>query len=235
MSNQMSVILYHPQIPENTGFIARSMNSFGYSSLRLISPEFEWDVHSPAFKTASGSQDILHQAKIFDSFESATKDTHQIIGFSRRKHSTPTKHIQLEDWLEQESNLIDKSNTALVFGPEDFGLPRDIISQCSNTVEIPQHHPSLSFNLSHAVSIVLYRLFVSNQDSSSDSISVDIQTPINQERLQLLLNIIINRKSNTSNAKSSKEKRHQEILLNYLQRSNITEDEFSVLMGYLNH
>lgn len=233
MLNNVSVILFQPQIPENTGFIARSMNAFGLEDLRLVSPQFDWNETSPAYKTACGSHTILQQAKVFGSFQDAVSDSHQIVGFSRRNHTSPTKHLLFDDWLQMDRESNAKLQTALIFGREDFGLPREIISQCTFSVEIPQQHETISLNLSHAVSIALYLLSTQARINPSSVTSNSHTTPIKQEKLQLLYEQILNRNIKAVEPMNGKNKRKAEILYNYLQRTDITEDEFSVLMGFL--
>jgi len=50
----------------------------------------------------------------------------------------------------------------LVFGREDYGLFNDEIASCDIMLRIPSSESYSSMNLSHAVSLVLYSLFVKN-------------------------------------------------------------------------
>lgn len=233
MFKQVSVILFAPQIPENAGFIARNMMAFGFSNLRIVAPRFVWNEQSPAYKTACGSGEILLQATVFDHFQDAVKDAHYVAGFSRRHHSPPTTHLYLEQWMQQIHSIHQNQKISLVLGSEDVGLPREITSLCTHVVEIPQSHQTLSLNLSHAAAIVLYTYYLQYSKRESNINSVENQTSINQEQIIRLTNAISDIKNHDQTNHPGKQCRHHDILLNFLQRSDITKDEYSVLMGYL--
>ena len=156
--SRFSCILVRPIIPENVGFVARSINAFGTDDLRLVSPRFDLDTQSPAYKTASGSQDILQNTKQFDCLDDALADCHHTVGFSRRIHDFERPQMTLSQWISRHQKDAQSGKTALIFGPEDQGLSNEDKHSCEILVSIPSVHSTLSLNLSHAVSIVLYEL-----------------------------------------------------------------------------
>ena len=74
---QVFFILYRPAVPGNVGAAARAMNTMGFSGLRLIEPCDH--LGKEARMLAHGSQHILENATLHDSFESASKDLDLVI------------------------------------------------------------------------------------------------------------------------------------------------------------
>jgi len=60
----------------------------------------------------------------------------------------------------QVAGLGRNNRVALVFGPEDRGLSNDELRLCHSVVNIPTSDDFRSLNLSHAVMILCYELFV---------------------------------------------------------------------------
>ena len=59
------VILVRPQLGENIGMAARAMLNCGLGELRLVAPRDEWP-NAKADRAASGADDVLAGAKVFD-------------------------------------------------------------------------------------------------------------------------------------------------------------------------
>ena len=67
------IILIKPQLAENIGMTARAMKNCSLTELRIVNPE-----QSPtldiALRASSGSDEILHNAKIYSSTKEAIND-----------------------------------------------------------------------------------------------------------------------------------------------------------------
>ncbi len=135
-----SIVLVEPEIPENTGFIARLCANFGYS-LRLVNPDFNL---SESRNTASGAQQKLRDAKIFESVEESVKDLDFVVG------TKPSKGVELESFQPRE-------NTSIMLGRESNGLSNSELELCDAVVHIDTADYS-SINLSHAASILMYSM-----------------------------------------------------------------------------
>ncbi len=151
------IILDNPLYSMNLGYIARIMRNFGMTELRLVRPRAALDEWS--ISMAMEGRPILESAQVFDSFEEALADcditlaTTRRIGKRKRGIMTPNmagRAIQ---------GLPDDMKIGIVFGSEDNGLSNEQVEQCTWTVTIPGASPYDSFNLSHAVALVLYPIF----------------------------------------------------------------------------
>lgn len=225
------IILVRPSVPENVGFVARAMKAFGFEKLTIVSPVFEWDPEGPAWKTACGAQEMLVQAERVDHVENAVASYHRVIGFSRRKHDFARPQSDITTWSVSYQEQYAFEKTALVFGPENFGLSNEDKRHCDQIVQIPLYHPALSLNLAQSVTVVLYEITRSGLLAAGAKESVecmathgDVQRVVTQ--LTSLLEI-------THFFKKGRKERQIEIMRNLIFRCNLTKHEYDTVMGIL--
>ena len=90
-----SIILVHPQLAENVGMAARAMMNCNLSDMRLVSPR-EDHLSAKAISASSGAEEILHQAKVFDSVQEAIADLQDVYATTAR-HRNQTKMVYTAD------------------------------------------------------------------------------------------------------------------------------------------
>lgn len=134
-----TAILVEPEIPENTGFIARLASNFDFS-LRIVNPEFNLE---EARKTAKNAQGKLRNAKIYDSVEKSVEDLDYVVG------TKPDRGSSLTDFEPKE-------NTSVMIGRESSGLSNRELELCDAVVHIGTTGYN-SLNQSHAASILFHR------------------------------------------------------------------------------
>lgn len=135
-----TVILVEPEIPENTGFIARLAANFDFS-LRVVKPEFNLE---EARKTAKNAQGKLRNAEIFECVEEAIEDLDYVVG------TKPGKGKALEGFNTSK-------NTSVMIGRESSGLSNKELELCDAVVHIQTAGYS-SLNQSHAAGILFHKL-----------------------------------------------------------------------------
>lgn len=135
-----TAILVEPEIPENTGFIARLAANFEFS-LRIVNPEFNLE---EARKTAKNAQEQLRSAEIFTSVEEAVDDLDYVVGTKSGRGKA------LGDFETSE-------NTSVMIGRESSGLSNKELELCDATVYIETSGYS-SLNQSHAAGILFHKL-----------------------------------------------------------------------------
>ncbi len=148
-------ILVEPAVPENIGAAARAIKTMGFTKLRLVKPnnhladEAKWLAH--------GSNDILDNAKIYDSLEEATKDIDFLIATTAKKRSSKFDYYSPEESLEI---IINKGNSinsvGIIFGCEESGLTNIEVKHCDIAATIPLVAPYPSINLAQSVMIFTY-------------------------------------------------------------------------------
>ena len=226
------IVLVRPAVPENVGMVARAVKAFGFQRLVLTSPQFEWEPDGPACKTACGSKDIVGGVSVFKTLQDAVRECNLVVGFSRREHDFDRPQYDLRDWREEYSQKSVVCRTALVFGPENFGLTNEDKHCCAMMVSIPARCETLSLNLAQAVSIVLYEISLSNIASTASpavlepfASSEDVGRVV--ERLTRLLD-------RTSFFKEGRRERQIESLRNFVYRQHLTINEYNTIMGIIN-
>jgi tRNA (cytidine/uridine-2'-O-)-methyltransferase len=141
----MHVVLFEPEIPPNTGSVAR-LCAATLTPLHLIEP-LGFKIDDKHLKRAGLDYwefVELHVHKSWDAFFT-TVVPKNLLFFSKRAAKSYTS-IRYSD------------NDFLVFGPETRGLPATMLNAyASRFFRIPMMGPGVrSLNLSNAVSIVLY-------------------------------------------------------------------------------
>ena len=141
----LRVVLIHPQIPPNTGNIARTCAATN-TELHLVGP-LGFEISDRYLKRAGLDYwpyvNLQYHASI-DIFQHAQQQQGgRCIGFSTSGRCSYSKFaFQPLDWL--------------LFGSETLGLPADVLAACDETLRIPmssQHVRSLNLSVSAAVGL----------------------------------------------------------------------------------
>lgn len=147
----MNIVLYQPEIPQNTGSIGRTCMAAG-ASLHLI--------HPLGFRL---SEKNLRRAGM-DYWESLK--IYEYDNFSNFLDKNPSADLFFAETNEnaliytQAKFSIDDF---IVFGSESQGIPKDILEKYPNRViKIPMKNNSRSLNLAASVAIILYEAIRQN-------------------------------------------------------------------------
>ena len=146
----MNIVLVEPEIPQNTGNIARTCAATD-SSLHLVRP-LGFSTKDKYLKRAGLDYWHLLDIHYYDDFESfLEKKKDERMFFASTK--SPNQYDQVEY----------KKGDYLVFGKETAGLPEALLkNRLDNTIRIPMIKEARSLNLSNSVSIVLYEAYRQN-------------------------------------------------------------------------
>ncbi len=140
------VVLVSPQIPPNTGNIARTCAATN-TELHLVGP-LGFELSDRYLKRAGLDYwpwVNLHYHANFTAFVTAVQQQNgELVGFSVSGHSSYLDYAyQDNDWL--------------LFGSETEGLGNNILGACQQTLYIPMSQPEVrSLNLSVSVAIALF-------------------------------------------------------------------------------
>ena len=157
------IILCRAAEPGNVGAVCRAMKNMGLSQLRMVVTEPLNE--EPLLARAVHAEDVWHNARFFSTLAEAAADCSLVVGTTRRR-GRKRKAVTLEPralaaWLK-ERHTADSGAAplAFVFGNERTGLEADELSFCSIASHIPVSEAFPSLNLSHAVQIYAYELFL---------------------------------------------------------------------------
>jgi len=153
----MVIILCRAGEPGNVGAVCRVMKNMGLSQLRMVAPESLDE--TPLLARAVHAEDVWRSARFFDTLAAAIADCSLVVGTTRRrgrkrKNATMDPRA-LAAWIKDRPAPV-----ALVFGNERTGLDDDELNLCSIASHIPVSDAFPSLNLSHAVQIYAYELFL---------------------------------------------------------------------------
>lgn len=138
------------------------MMNFDFEHLYLINPcKFDEECYARAMH----AQKILDNAKMFSSFNDAVKELDYLVATSSIESQSDKRHLRNAVLLEDFSaKIFDvEGKIGLMFGREDYGLYNDEIAACDIMIKIPASKSYPSLNLSHAVSLVLYSLYIKKE------------------------------------------------------------------------
>ena len=144
--SKLNIVLVEPQIPQNTGNIARTCAATG-ASLHLVKP-MGFTVDDKKLKRAGLDYwyllDITYYDDLRDFFDK-NKDG-KFFYFT-----TKGQHIY--------SDVSFPENSYIVFGREDAGLPEDLLKANPDTcLRMPMIGDARSLNLSNTVAIATYEV-----------------------------------------------------------------------------
>lgn len=140
----MNIVLVHPEIPQNTGNIARTCAATG-AKLHLIRP-LGFSLEDRYLKRAGLDYWKLMEYRVYDDLEAFYREHGNI-----RAHYATTKAPR----GYQEAEYRD--GDWLVFGCETRGLPENLLAkEYDRCVRIPMRQEARSLNLSNSVAVVLY-------------------------------------------------------------------------------
>jgi tRNA (cytidine/uridine-2'-O-)-methyltransferase len=139
----LNIVLYQPEIPQNTGNIGRSVAVLG-ARLHLIRP-FGFRLHDPQFRRAG--MDYLDQIELIEH-----------ASWNNFRSSLPSSaRVILTSGAGQMvySRFEYRTGDYLVFGRESDGLPPELLAAFSS-VKIPMPGTGRSLNLAVSVGIIAF-------------------------------------------------------------------------------
>lgn len=151
----ISIILVGTQSSGNIGAVARCMMNTGFSDLRLVNPEVH-HLNRECLDRAMTAEPIVKKAQVFLTLKEAVSDCHKVVGTSGKTRVGRMEWRTPKEFAEK----ISTEKTALVFGKEESGLTNEELLLCDQVIAIPTSSDLPSLNLSHAVLIILYEIFI---------------------------------------------------------------------------
>lgn len=140
----MNIVLVYPEIPQNTGNVARTCAATG-SVLHLVKP-LGFDLSEKAVRRAGLDYWDKVDVRVYENLESFFEKN---AGGKFWFLSTKANHSYTDVSYSKDDFLI--------FGRESYGLPEPLLKEnYENTLRIPMLATLRSLNLSNSVAIVLY-------------------------------------------------------------------------------
>ncbi|MCL1795662.1 MAG: tRNA (cytidine(34)-2'-O)-methyltransferase [Clostridia bacterium] len=146
----MHIVLYEPEIPQNTGNIARTCAAAG-ATLHLVRP-FSFELSDRYLKRAGLDYFNMVRIVVHDDFEACRDDCPGLpMFFFTTKGARPY------------TSFVYSADAMLVFGKETRGLPEALLRKHPDRcARIPMLSGARSLNLSNSVAVALYEALRQN-------------------------------------------------------------------------
>lgn len=148
---KLNIVMVEPEIPQNTGNIARTCAAIG-AKLHLVKP-LGFEISDKYLKRAG-----------LDYWDKLTIEMHENLQEFLSKYP-PEKNAMYFSTTKGKQCYSDmdyakSEEVFLLFGKETKGLPEDLLQKyIENTIRIPMKEHLRSLNLSNSVAIVAYEVF----------------------------------------------------------------------------
>ncbi len=140
----MHIVLYEPEIPQNTGNIARTCAATG-SVLHLIEP-LGFDLSDKYLKRAGLDYWHMMEMHVHSGFDDLI-----------RKYPDSQYYFATTKAAQSYHEVVYDDNCFLVFGCETKGLPESLLKRVyDRCIRIPMIKEARSLNLSNSVAVILF-------------------------------------------------------------------------------
>jgi tRNA/rRNA methyltransferase len=165
-TKNISIVLYKPKYAGNVGSVARAAKNMGVNRIVVVGTT-DLDRESMEQRSTHLAADVLDQIQYVASIEEALGDFHYIVGTTARIGKARGPFVSPRAAAQQMADLSQKNTIALLFGPEDTGLANDQLRLCHSVVTIPTSREFTSLNLSQAVMILCYEIFIASATAAT--------------------------------------------------------------------
>ena len=160
---KINIVMVEPEIPQNTGNIARTCAATG-SKLHLVKP-LGFSITDKYLKRAG-----------LDYWDKLEIEEHDSLEEFLKKYN-PNENAMYFATTKGQSCYSDvdytnKEDVFILFGKETKGLPEDLLQeQIDKTIRIPMKEHLRSLNLSNSVAIVVYEVLRQNKFNNLEQTS----------------------------------------------------------------
>ena len=151
---KINIVMVDPEIPQNTGNIARTCAAIG-AKLHLVKP-LGFEITDKYLKRAG-----------LDYWDKLNIEEHDSLNSFLKKYKPEENNMFFSTTKGQQCysdmNYSKYEEVFILFGKETKGLPEDLLQKyIKNTIRIPMREHLRSLNLSNSVAIVAYEVLRQN-------------------------------------------------------------------------
>lgn len=144
LNKRLNIVLVEPEIPPNTGNVARLCAATG-ATLHLIKP-LGFSIDDKHLKRAGLDYWHLLDIVVYENFEEFEKI-----------NSVGTRYLATTKGGRAHTDIVYEPGGYLLFGKETKGLAPEILARYPDTAfRLPMHAEARSLNLSNTVAVVVY-------------------------------------------------------------------------------
>lgn len=158
MLKNVRIVLIETSHPGNIGAVARAMKNMCLENLCLVQPRIYPSAEATA--RASGADDLLAGARVFETLDEALQGCRLVVGASARLRTVEWPQLAPRACAERVWQEAQEGEVALIFGRESSGLRNSELDRCQYLVHIPANEEYCSLNIAQAVQVIAYELHV---------------------------------------------------------------------------
>jgi len=215
----IKIVLCQASEGGNVGAVCRTMKNMGLLNLRLANPQ-PLDIEKLQVR-AVNALDIWENSNCYDNLTSAVADCSIIVGTTRRRgHNRKSISMTPRDlalWLANRPGP-----AAIVFGNERTGLEEAELKLCNFASHIPVSDAQPSLNLSHAVQIYAYELFLAMEQQFPVK---GEWTAMNQTQISALVDSAADTLENLGFYKNPGREEQTQFLRDVISRAGLSDSE----------
>jgi len=186
MKPSPAIILVEPQLVENIGMTARAMMNCGLTELRIVDPRDPWPLHDELQErmqaASSGADDILINAKIFDTVHTAIADLNYVYATTSRTHDMINRIMTPRAAIPDMGKRINEGQkVGVMFGRERTGLVNDHVVLANAKITIPLNPEFASLNLAQAVLLIGYEWYQAQDQTPPNQLHMASSRPATRE------------------------------------------------------
>jgi TrmH family RNA methyltransferase len=160
-------VLVEPREAGNVGASARAIKNMGFRNLCLVNPPTEMTDEGRWF--ARNAHDVLDSAVVYGSVAEAIRDKSIVVGTTRRRGKRRGLLMSADAGAAKLYKMAAGNKIAILFGREARGLFNEEVEECGFMLAIPSSRLQPSLNLSHAVMIIAYELYLAEYGRSGEA------------------------------------------------------------------
>lgn len=160
--SNLRIVLVRPQYSGNIGSVARAMSNMGLDDLVLVNPASVR--REQADIMAVHARNILDAMTIRPSLRAAVGDCGLVVGTTCRSGLYRDSVVSPRALAPHIMAAATSNRVALVFGPEESGLTNEDLRVCHRLITIPTSAAYMSLNVSQAVLLCCYEVFLATQE-----------------------------------------------------------------------
>lgn len=165
-TKNISIVLYKPKYAGNVGSVARAAKNMGIKKIVVVGTA-ALDHEAMQQRSTHLAADVLDSIVYMNSIEDALDGFHYIVGTTARLGKARGPFVSPRAAAQNIADLSQKNKVALLFGPEDTGLANDHLRLCHSVVTIPTSREFTSLNLSQAVMILCYEIYITSSSAAT--------------------------------------------------------------------
>ncbi|PKN76316.1 MAG: rRNA methyltransferase [Deltaproteobacteria bacterium HGW-Deltaproteobacteria-10] len=165
-TKNISIVLYKPKYAGNVGSIARAAKNMGISNIIVVG-KADFDREEMQQRSTHLAADVLDSIQYFASLEEALGGFNYVVGTTARLGKARGPFVAPRAAARDIADISQKNKVALLFGPEDTGLANEELRLCHAVVTIPTSREFTSLNLSQAVMILCYEIFIASSATAT--------------------------------------------------------------------